>query len=103
MGAVGNSLGGDRHGGHGRGRATTRFGATRREAGAVLRPRPPGHGEVRATLSVTGMPELLARLQHRLADLLRARAEDEAPAVADRLRAIAATFETGQATDLERE
>jgi hypothetical protein len=69
----------------------------------VPRSRPPRHTEIRATLSVTGMPEILARLRQRLADLLRASAEDEASAVADRLRAIAATFETGQPTDLERD
>jgi hypothetical protein len=63
----------------------------------------PRRGEIRATLSLTGMPEILARMQQRLADLLRACAKDEAPAVADRLRAIAATFETGQPIDLERD
>jgi hypothetical protein len=50
---------------------------------------------LQATLSVTGMPELLAHLRTDLAKLLREVADDEPPEVARRLREIADLFETG--------
>jgi hypothetical protein len=50
---------------------------------------------LRATIAVTGMPELLALVQREMADVLREAAADEPPALARRLREIADLFETG--------
>jgi hypothetical protein len=55
------------------------------------------------TMSVQGMPELMATVYRRVAELIRDVAADEPPAVAERLRAIAAVFETGLLEDLPKE
>jgi hypothetical protein len=59
--------------------------------------------KLRATFSVEGMPELMARVYASVAQMIREVAEDEAPAVAARLRAIADVFETGLTQDLPEE
>ena len=48
------------------------------------------------SLSITDIPEALALYRRELAQMLRDRAADEDPRVADRLREVAAIFETGQ-------
>jgi hypothetical protein len=51
---------------------------------------------LQATLRLDDLPEVLAALRLELATILRQVAEDEAPPVAHRLRAIAAAFEAGR-------
>jgi hypothetical protein len=52
--------------------------------------------KLQATLRLDDLPEVLAALRYEVAAILRQVAEDEAPPVAHRLRAIAAAFEAGQ-------
>lgn len=47
------------------------------------------------TIHIQDMPEVLAAMRLEAARVIRKAAEDEAPLVAIRLRAIAAQFETG--------
>jgi GMP synthase PP-ATPase subunit len=51
---------------------------------------------LKATLSVHGMPEVLASMRHEIAEALREFAKDEDRRVAARLKEIADLFEIGQ-------
>lgn len=54
-------------------------------------------------MSIHGMPEVMATMYARVAEMIREAAADEPAAVAARLRAIAAVFETGLTEDLPKE
>lgn len=54
-------------------------------------------------IEITKIPQALAMARAELAHLVREAAADEEPAVAFRLRQIAAVFETGQTEDLSED
>lgn len=58
------------------------------------------HRELKATLSVSGMPEVIAHLRREMARVLRDEAQGEPAIVRAFAERVAAIFETGLGEDL---